>query len=230
MSEPTKLYKLTNKDGTSYGGRQWGPGITHETDGRGEVCGPGFMHWYTHPLLAVLLNPIHADFKNPVLWEGEGEIAKEDHGLKVGCTKGTTIKQIPLPTVTIEQRVRFGILCALEVCKDKSFVQWANDWLSGKDRTVATAWAAASGAWVAAIAAWVAARRAWVAAEATSAATRAAEAAWVSKAAAKAAAWAACISRAAEAAMAVAEAVNVATKTDKPINLIVLAKKAVEEK
>jgi len=45
-----------------------------------------------------------------------------------------------LPKVTTEQRVRFAILCALKVYKKKKFTQWANRWLSGKDRTRNTAW------------------------------------------------------------------------------------------
>ena len=47
--------------------------------------------------------------------------------------------ELPLPSVTVEQRVKFAILCAQFVCKKKSFNRWAENWLSGKDRTADTA-------------------------------------------------------------------------------------------
>jgi len=138
-----KLYKLTRPDGTAYGGAQWGEGVTIETSGEGELCGPGYTYWYTHPLLAVILNPIHAAYTDPVLWEGEGEVVKSD-GLKVGCKRATTIRRIPLPQVTTEQRIRFAILCALEVCRKPEFVAWAKAWLSGADRSWGSTQAAQS--------------------------------------------------------------------------------------
>lgn len=137
------LYKLTDKDCCTYNGTRWGVNVTHEVTGEGELCGPGWIHAYTDPLLAVLLNPIHADFTNQRLWEAEGEIGKDDCGLKVGCKKLTTIREIPLPEISTEQKFRFAILCALEVFTEPSFVKWANNWLENKDRSSS----AAEGAW-----------------------------------------------------------------------------------
>ena len=136
-----KLYKLTDQKYQTKNSTQWGENIEHVASGEGELCSSGFLHAYLDPLLAVLLNPIHANIENIVLWEAEGEVAKEDHGLKVGCTKLKTIKVIPLPKITIEQKIKFGILCALEVCKEDKFVTWANKWLSGEDRTRESAYA-----------------------------------------------------------------------------------------
>src|SRR6185503_6350169 len=47
----------------------------------------------------------------------------------------TTIKEIPLPVISLEQKVKFAILCGLEVCSEPSFVGWANAWLDGSDRS-----------------------------------------------------------------------------------------------
>lgn len=166
-----KLYKLTDQNHQTHGGCQWGEGVTHEADGQGEMCGPGWLHAYKHPLLVVLLNPIHADFKSPVLWESEGEIEKDD-GLKVGSRKLTTLRIIPLPTITIEQKIKFAILCAKKVCKDPAWNLWADRWLSGEDGTAGSA-RAARAPWTA----WTAARSAArSASEAVEAAARAAEA------------------------------------------------------
>ena len=139
-----KLYKLTDGDGQTWGGTQWGPGVSHSGTGKGELCGPGWIHAYEHPLVAVLMNPIHAHFKNPRLWEAEGEIAIRDGQLKCGCKALTTIREIPLPAITAEMRVRFAILCAREALTAadaacKAWNAWADKWLSGEDRSAAAA-------------------------------------------------------------------------------------------
>jgi hypothetical protein len=198
-----KLYKLTDKNDRTHGGCQWGENVTIETSGEGDLCGPGWTHWYLHPLLAVFLNPIHGDFnlKTAHLWEGRGKPEKFDYGLKVGCRKATTIKRINLPKPTTTQRVAFGILAALEVYHEPSFVAWAKDWLANKNRNARAAEAAA----------WA---TDWAAA-------------WADWAAAWAATWAAKATEAAEAAGA-AEAAAWAAITRKPIDLIKIAKKAMK--
>lgn len=140
-----KLYKLTDENFETYGHTKWGENVTHEGTGNGSLCGPGWIHAYTSPELAVLLNPMHANFKNPVLWEAEGNIDLNDQGLKVGSKKLTTIKIIPVPEITITQKIAFGILCALEVYQEDNFVTWAKNWLTGADRSSknANAYAAA---------------------------------------------------------------------------------------
>lgn len=184
-----KLYKLTDGDGQTWGGTQWGPGISHSGTGEGELCGPGWIHAYEHPLIAVLLNPIHANFQNPRLWEAEGEVGLRDGQIKCGCATLTTIREIPLPEITTEMRVRFAILCAKEVCTCLSWNAWADKWLSGEDRSWASAdaaaWAArASAARAAAWASEAASEAAWTAAEAEAWASEAsAAAAWASAAA-----------------------------------------------
>ena len=203
-----KLYKLTDRYGQTWGGTQWGPGVSHSGTGALWLCGPGWIHAYEHPLVAVLLNPIHANFKNPRLWEAEGEVGLRDGPLKCGCKTLTTVREIPLPAITTEIRVRFAIMCAKEVCACLSWEAWADRWLSGEDRTqaaadrarasAAEAWSAAAAyeradAWAASSAAWAATRAsawssAWSDAWAARSAARAAEAAaWAAEAAARAA-------------------------------------------
>ena len=178
------LYKLTKQDHTTYGGMKWGPGVSHRATGdkAGGLCTSGYIHAYTDPNLAVLLNPIHGNFSNPVLWEGEGKIYETD-GLKVGCRQFTAVKEIKLPKFTTDQRIAFAIFCAQEVYDDEEYKKWAVDWLSGKDRSAEAAWAAEDAAEDAAwAAAWAAARAAagaasgaaWAAAGAAEDAARAA--------------------------------------------------------
>lgn len=200
-----KLYKLTDGDGKTRNDTQWGPGVSHSGTGEGGLCGPGWIHAYEHPLIAVLLNPIHADFKSPRLWEAEGEVGLRDGQLKCGCKTLTTIREIPLPEITTEMRVRFAILCAKDVCACSAWNAWADKWLSGKDRSAAAAaraamaamaaydaaaWAATAGAaYDAAGAVYDAA--AWAAAAAEAFAAGAYRASWSAARAAEAAASAA---------------------------------------
>jgi pyruvate/2-oxoglutarate dehydrogenase complex dihydrolipoamide acyltransferase (E2) component len=165
------LYKLTDANGQTRGGCQWGEGVQHMTSGDGPLCDSGWTHWYTDPLLAVFLNPIHGQFdpETMLLWEGEGTIGATDQGLKVGCTDGRTLRQIPVAQVTPEQRVRFAILCVKAVPTrwegKAEWDRWADAWLDGADRRAAAAAAAAARA---------AAAEAAEAAEAAAAAARAA--------------------------------------------------------
>jgi len=152
------VYKLTDKKLQTYGGYQWEPGVARETDGSGDLCGPGWLHYYHDPLLSALLNPIHADIADPVLWEAEAEgLHRDDRGLKGGCTRLTLLRRIELPQITTEQRVRFGILCAKVICDNPAWLAWPDRWLDGSDRSQEAVRAAVQAAWAAEAAAEAAA-------------------------------------------------------------------------
>jgi len=191
--------KLTEADGTTNGGMVWGPGVKHYAQKksspltRSDLCSPFAIHYYDSRYLAVLLNPVQGAFKQPQGWEFVPEGLTCTDGLKCGAEGGTTIRRTPLPRFNILQKVAFAIFCAQSAFggKSEAWDKWADDWLSGKDRSEAATWAAAGAA---AGAAW--------AAEAAGAA----EAAWAAWAAAGAAAGAARAAEAAGAAWAAAEA------------------------
>jgi hypothetical protein len=213
-----KLYKLTDQNCETRNHTKWGEGVTHHANGAGDLCGPGWLHAYEDPLIAVLLNPIHAAIHDPIMWEaeGSGEVRCDGH-LKLGVTSLTTVRRIDPPIVTTEQMVEFAIRCGFEVSTSLHWRGWALRWLDGTNRSEAAAAEAAEEARAEAVAAraewpawsaWSArAARAAAAAEAAevaAAAARAAEAASAARAAARAAAWAA--ARAAARAAAAAEA------------------------
>ena len=154
----TIYYKLTTQEGMTQNNTQWGENLTHEATGdiEQDLCSNAWIHAYTHPLLAILMNPAHAMIKNPILWEGNGEGEAKFEPLKCGFRKFTTLRQIPLPEVTNVQKVAFGILCAKEINTDSSWNQWADKWLSGEDRTKSSAYYAAYAAASAASAAYAA--------------------------------------------------------------------------
>ena len=156
-------YKLTDSAGYTQNNTLWTPGRTNRATGEGAgLCSDAVIHFYDSPLVAVLLNPTHANIANPLLWEIEVDGVVAHDGTKGGTKTATTIRQMQLPVISTNQRIRFAIFCALAVYEEPDFVAWANNWLSGKDRTAAEA------------AAWAAARAAWAAARAAEATARAA--------------------------------------------------------
>ena len=181
----TKAYKLTDANMQTRNNTQWVLQEFKETSGKGNLCGPGWLHYYSDPLLAAFLNPIHANFAAPRLFEIEvAESIKSDRGLKYGCTKMRLVQELQFVAPTTEQCIKFAIYCALEVCKDEKFVQWATNWLNGTDRSIESARAAAYAAYAAWDAAWDA--RAAAARAAAAAAWAANDAAWDAATAARA--------------------------------------------
>ena len=192
--------KLTDRNGQTRRGCQWGEGVSHKATGQGTaLCSDGVIHYYTDPLLAVFADPIHGNFgETALLWEFEPDKEVASDALKKGCKRGTTIEQIEKPVITLEQRVSIAIKLALLVYTNPKFVLWANAWLSGKDRSAEAAWAAESAARSAQSAAWsaawsvaVLAAEAARSAESARSARSATEAAWWAARSAESAAWAA---------------------------------------
>ena len=187
----TTHYKLTDQNMQTRDGYQWVLGEWRETDGTGGLCGPGWLHCYESALLAILRNPADANIDNPRLFECECEGAEKISALKRGYTRMRLIRELPCPRITMRQRVKFAILCAVEAgVQDVDWLAWATHYWSGDDESNAAAASASSAADMAAWAAWAADRAAW-AARAADRADRAASAAdmasWAAWAAARAA-------------------------------------------
>ena len=186
-------YKLVTRDGYT---RKGLTGETYWLDGHevvavgsgSDLCTAALIHYYDDPRLAVLFNPIHANIRDPRLIEIEISEPLTHDGLKGGCKRGKFVKEIALPAIPNETVVTFAIECALRVYKDSDFVNWAQGWTSGQDRTPAAASAAS-----AASAAWAAESVARVESAASEAASAAASAAWAAESAERAE-WAAEIS------------------------------------
>ena len=196
-------YKLTTQALTTHNGFQWKIGVPCVIEKKGNaMCSDEVIHFYNDPRLAIIANAIHADIPNPRLFACRVTGIVAHDGLKGGCKKMTLVRELPLPAITIKETVEFAIRCAMLVYQEKTWVAWAENWLSGKDRSKQSATRAAAravnGRWqgrrqraMARAAKWTAARRAveagW-AAEWTAkwtAARRAVEAGWAAEWAAK---------------------------------------------
>lgn len=123
------------------GNTKWGEGVIHEAPGTGLLWTNGWIQFYRHPMLALLLNPAFDEIPNPIVWEckPEGRI-EDDRGLKAACTKLTCIKQISVPEVTLEKAIEVAIRYTMILCKEELWNQWAKRWLSGENRTRDFAW------------------------------------------------------------------------------------------
>jgi hypothetical protein len=138
-----KCYKLTDANGMTRGSTQWGENVTHTAGGNGKrLCSDGWIHFYTDPLIATVLNPGHANFGDAQLWEAESSGEELHEALKSGSRSLTTIRRIDSPVISIVQKIAFSILCTKEVCNSNYWNTWADNWLTGVDRTYASARAA----------------------------------------------------------------------------------------
>ena len=142
-----KLYKLTTQDNKTKNDTLWAPEVTHTAKESGDgLCSGSWIHAYSHPLVAMIMNPNHANIRNPKLWLAEGAPGCYDGQLKLGCKSLTTVRELIVPVISLESNVVFAIDIALAVFNDASFAEWANGWKSGGNRSCAAAYAAADAA------------------------------------------------------------------------------------
>jgi hypothetical protein len=217
----TEVYKLADDDMRTYGGRQWELGVRRdEPDGYPlRLCRPGCLHCYASPVLAAFLSPGHglaADYTRCFRAEAYGETVTD--GTKIGARSMMLIEEVEYPQPTTEQRVYFAILCARAAARASKaklpdeWEKWADAWIDGADRSSDAADKASAVAAEAAVATNYAD---YVSATVATVATYAADAA---------AAAAAAYTRADSAAYAA----DVAAIAQGGIDLVALAKKAIE--
>src|SRR3990167_3031425 len=129
--------KLTDQQLRTHNGHQWVVGEWHVASGEGELCGPGWIHYYEGTSeLAVALNPIHANIANPRLWRVEADGAiKHDHGIKAGCTRLRLVEELPVPVISIAALARWAIYLVRAIpnrTRTPEWESWADLWLIGK--------------------------------------------------------------------------------------------------
>jgi len=149
-----KIYKLTAQDMTTYNDCHWQLGKWKKTSGKGHLCSSGWLHGYESAELAVLLNTIHADVRNPKLFIAEAAGSFKTDGLKLGVSRMRLAQEIKLPRFTTAQRVALAILVSYPFCKralpsseSSAWARWADHWLDGSDRSQKAAMEAGTLAW-----------------------------------------------------------------------------------
>lgn len=114
------LYKFTNDDLTTYGNTKWVLGEWHETLGDiDKLCNSAWLHAYEDPYVATLIYPKHVNYSSKRFFkaEGDGKFLSNQDG-KCGVTKLRLVEEIPLPKITMKQKVNIVCCCALEIVKE----------------------------------------------------------------------------------------------------------------
>lgn len=143
-------YKITDEKGYTRRGTfnevLWEQDKRLVTSGKGNIDSDGFIHFYRSPLLAILHSPIHVMFSPSVrLWECEvsGNVVHNDYILS-GCSDLMIVREIEKPHISYISKIAYAILCAKPFCINPfcnrvEINNWADDWLSNKDRSAETA-------------------------------------------------------------------------------------------
>ena len=128
-------YKATDGDGHTKGGMYWGVGVTNRATGEGnELCTNGVLHVYETPEQAAFMLPAHVEGYTRLFEVEVPEIVAND-GTKCWVKEATVLREIPMPVLTTEQRVTIAIRVSLLAYSNPGYVKWAEDWLSGEDRS-----------------------------------------------------------------------------------------------
>src|ERR1017187_340747 len=110
------LCKLTTQDLTTHNGFSIPIDGTwfypKDLESEPKPCSNTVLHYYKHPLLAVVLNPIHANIESPRLFAIEIDREVGTDGLKCWSRAQRVVGELVLPVITLEQRVAFAIYVA----------------------------------------------------------------------------------------------------------------------
>ena len=124
------FYLITDQENKTWGDVQWGENISHEQENDN-------YHFvvFNSPETARYLYPSCEGTKNPKIWNASGENMSRNDGFRTRFAKLTTISELAFSLPTNEQRINFGILCALNVMLYEPFKTWALKYLRGEDQT-----------------------------------------------------------------------------------------------
>ena len=137
MARSKFAYKLLSQDMKSYDNTKWKLNEIKEKSDKSKIgmCSSDVFHCYAHPILAILFNPIHADIENPRLFKIKIDGICNEDATKQASHSQMLYRELPIPEITLNQKIAFGIYCALTTCKKEGFITWANNWISGVDRS-----------------------------------------------------------------------------------------------
>lgn len=129
------FYLVTDQDNKTWRDIQWGENVTHDEENSNY-----HFEVYNSPQVACYMYPCYEGIKNPKIWLcTTGDNLSREDGFRTRFAKITTIKEFPISLPTIEQRITFGILCAMSLVLNPLFRNWALSYLLREDQTQATA-------------------------------------------------------------------------------------------
>jgi hypothetical protein len=120
---------ITNQNNKTWRDVQWGENVSHTEEN------PNY-HFvvYNSPLVASYMYPCYEGIENPKLWNAIGENPENIiESFRSKFSKLTTINECNIKLPTNEQRINFGILCAVNVVQYPPFLNWAFKYLKGEN-------------------------------------------------------------------------------------------------
>jgi len=94
------LYKLTDGEMMTFRGFKWRlgvPAVPRYTHRSSYMCGPGILHAYRGPELALMCNYLHANIPRPRLFVAVAPNVIAEDGAKVGVHKLTLTRELMVP-------------------------------------------------------------------------------------------------------------------------------------
>lgn len=85
----------------------------------------------TSPLVAIMLNPWHAQLGKPKMLEMQFTTVAVDSSAP---TISMDVREVDVPETTTDQKIIFALMVISEVYGNKQFNQWAAKWINGSDR------------------------------------------------------------------------------------------------
>lgn len=129
------FYLVTNQENQTWQGKTWGENVNHQdsnTNYQYDV--------YQSPLVASFMYPCYqGSIQNPKLWTAVGETQTAGDGLRLKFMSLTTLKEYPFTQPSEKQAIVFGILAAMNLVQVPNFLDWAKNYLTGKDTSKETA-------------------------------------------------------------------------------------------
>lgn len=97
---------------------------------RSKILSQNIWECADSPLMAVMMNPLHAECVLPRLFELRGNVEDNQFTLH-------QLHEITVPRVSPEQKLAFSMYCVSASAFDRVFIAWVDRWLTGGDRSLA---------------------------------------------------------------------------------------------
>lgn len=135
-------FKITDEDNCTFNNTLWGEGVTHTAGDKESIytkynehtsclCTPAVIHAFPGDFLelALLVSPQYlGDYKGQKLWKAEGPEPISKNAFMVGVKHLTTIKEINILLITLEQRILWAKEVALRGAKKKEYINFINSY------------------------------------------------------------------------------------------------------
>ncbi len=129
-----RKYILTDPQGMAANGKRVAVGkVTHSIGAPNDIYSQVAKLCADSPLLAVLQNPTYRPDAGHHLFQiDQWEVSVTGDKPRAY----TVIKELPPPQeISLLQRLAFAILALVEVYREPAYLKWADNWLSGADRS-----------------------------------------------------------------------------------------------